>query len=150
MALELTVHVLAAVIWVGGMFFAYVALRPASNGLETSARLELWRKTLATFFPWIWLSAAVLLISGFYMLFKLYLSFAGAPMHVHLMLGLGILMMLLFAHVFFAPYRRLGRALAEGELEDAARRLRQIRLMLAINLVFGFIVIIAATGGAYF
>ena len=32
--LAITLHLLAAVIWVGGMFFAYIAMRPAAQFLD--------------------------------------------------------------------------------------------------------------------
>jgi putative copper export protein len=40
--LALAFHILGAVIWVGGMFAAYVCLRPAAGSLEASHRLQLW------------------------------------------------------------------------------------------------------------
>ena len=33
MAIAIPLHLLAAVIWVGGMFFAYMALRPVAASL---------------------------------------------------------------------------------------------------------------------
>ena len=39
--LALIVHSLAAVVWVGGMFFALLALRPATGPLEPGPRLAL-------------------------------------------------------------------------------------------------------------
>jgi len=38
------------------------------------------------------------------------ISLPKVPTHITIMMGLGILMMLIFAHVFFAPYNRLKRA----------------------------------------
>lgn len=38
-----TLHVLSALVWVGGMFFAWMVLRPAAmKALEGPARLKLW------------------------------------------------------------------------------------------------------------
>jgi len=46
MAYAVTLHILGAVIWVGGMFFAYMALRPAIvETLEPPFRLKLWVNT---------------------------------------------------------------------------------------------------------
>ena len=40
----LMLHLSSAIVWVGGMFFAYVCLRPAAiELLEPPARLRLWR-----------------------------------------------------------------------------------------------------------
>ena len=53
MAYLLTIHVLSAVVWVGGMFFALLVLRPAVGPLEPAVRLALWRRVFARFFrPW--------------------------------------------------------------------------------------------------
>lgn len=51
MVLALVLHSLAAAVWVGGMFFAYMALRPAAGALEPPQRLTLWRGTFDRFFP---------------------------------------------------------------------------------------------------
>jgi Predicted integral membrane protein len=41
--LAFSLHVLSATIWVGGMFFAYVILRPvAATQFEPAQRLTLW------------------------------------------------------------------------------------------------------------
>ncbi len=65
-SLALTFHILGAVVWVGGMFAAYVCLRPAAGALETPQRLALWRRFFAKFFPWVWVSVLLLLLSGYY------------------------------------------------------------------------------------
>ena len=58
-------------------------------------------------------------------------------------------MILLFLHLFFAPYRRMKEALAENNLEEAKRRLDQIRGIIAINLTLGILVGIIASAGRY-
>lgn len=149
MGIAITLHVLSVVIWVGGMFFAYLALRPAIAGHEALARARIWVEVFRRFFPWVWACVAVLLASGFYMILVNLGGFAQAPMFVHLMLGLGIVMMLLFAHVFFAPYRRLQRALADGNEEEAKKSMNQIRRLIAVNLTLGVIVIVVAMTGTF-
>ena len=52
MPLLIALHLLAAVIWVGGMFFAYMVLRPSAGLLEPAARLPLWQRVFGHFFPW--------------------------------------------------------------------------------------------------
>ena len=69
MFLLLALHTLAAVLWVGGMFFALVVLRPAADGLDGPERLRLWRRVFARFFPWVWVAVATLLVTGYIMLF---------------------------------------------------------------------------------
>jgi uncharacterized membrane protein len=142
-------HVLAAVVWVGGMFFAYMALRPAAGPLETAARLALWQRVFGRFFPWVWLSIAVLLVSGYTMLFVRFGGFAGAGAHIHVMQLTGILMMLLFFHLFFVPWRRFSRAVDAGALAEAAAALNQIRRIVAINLVLGLLTVTVGASGRF-
>lgn len=150
MSIAISLHLLAAVVWVGGMFFAYMALRPvAASLLEPPLRLPLWRDVFGKFFPWVWVSVVVLLVSGYWMAFKLFSGFATFPLYVNIMHGLGILMVLLFMHVFFAPYRRMQQAIAAGDLPTAGAKLAQIRMIIGINLSIGLIVIAVASGGRY-
>jgi uncharacterized membrane protein len=64
-AFALAVHLLGAVVWVGGMFAIYVCLRPALGTLEPPQRLRLMRITFQKFFPWVWLAILLLLASGY-------------------------------------------------------------------------------------
>ena len=114
MIILIALHILAAVVWVGGMFFAYMVLRPAAGPLEAAARLSLWQRVFGRFFPWVWASIAVLLISGYTMLFVHFGGFAGAGPRIHVMQLTGIAMMLLFLHLYFAPWRRFSRAVEAG------------------------------------
>jgi uncharacterized membrane protein len=150
MSLAIALHMLAAAIWVGGMFFAYMALRPvAASQFEPPQRLPLWRDVFGKFFPWVWVSVIVLLASGYWMAFKLFGGFATFPLYVNIMQGLGILMILLYMHVFFAPYRRMKQAIAAGDLPVAGAKLAQIRMIIGINLILGLSVIAVASGGRY-
>jgi uncharacterized membrane protein len=141
------VHVLGVVIWVGGMFFAYVALRPvAASLLEPPQRLPLWRQTFRRFFFWVWLSVAAILASGLWMI-ALFGGFGAVGAHVHAMFGLGVVMMLIFAHVYFAPYRRLTRLVGERDWKAAGAALAQIRKLVAVNLTLGLITVAVGTAG---
>ena len=92
------VHVLSAVVWVGGMFFALLVLRPASGPLDPPVRLALWRRVFGGFFPWVFAAIVLLLVSGF----ALFLGGYAAGPHVHVMMAIGIVMMLIFFHLYFA------------------------------------------------
>ena len=149
MILGLMVHILGAVVWVGGMFFAYVVLRPYAGTLEAPARLALWRGVFQKFFPWVWASILALLVSGYGMLFLALGGFAGAGVHVHIMNLVGLIMVALFGHLYFAPWKRMQRALDAGEPAEAARRLGQIRMVVAINLALGLITCVIGASGRY-
>lgn len=147
----IALHLLAAVVWVGGMFFAHQALRPAAASvLEPPQRLPLWIHTFKRFFPWVWLAIALLIVTGYTMVFQVFGGMAGVGLHVHIMQGLGWLMILLYMHVFFVPFKRMQRAVATGDFPAAAAQLAQIRRFVGINLSLGLIVIAIASGGRYF
>ena len=146
MNVALFFHVISVVVWVGGMFFAYMALRPvAASVLQPAERLTLWQGVFGRFFPWVWVSVLLILASGLWMF--MLLGAGNAPVYVHAMFGLGILMMLIFAHVFFAPYRRLKRAVAEQDWKSGGAALTQIRKLIGLNLVLGVITIAVAMLG---
>jgi uncharacterized membrane protein len=147
MSIAIALHFLAAVIWVGGMFFAYMAQRPAAGELELGERLALWSRTFARFFPWVWVCVLTLLATGYWMIFAFFGGMKHVGLHVHLMQGLGILMMLIFFHVFFAPYRRLNKALVRGDLELGNKNLATIRKLIATNMSLGLIVVVVASAG---
>lgn len=151
MSIALPLHVLAVLIWVGGMFFAHVALRPAAGEtLEPPERLRLWKMTFARFFPWVWAAIIIILITGYWMLLVPFGGFANAPIFVHAMNGLGLLMMAIFMHVFFAPYKRLSRAVDAEDWQTAGKQLAQIRILVGINLVVGLFTVAIATAGKFF
>jgi len=151
MGVALLLHLLSAVIWVGGMFFAHQVLRPVAAGqLEPPQRLTLWVGVFGRFFPWVFAAIAVLLASGFWMVLAFYGGFDTVGWHVYAMLGLGVLMILIFLHVFFAPYRRLRRAVAATDWPAGGKSLAQIRLLVGVNLVLGLLVSAIASGGRYF
>jgi uncharacterized membrane protein len=145
----LALHLLAAIFWVGGMAFAYWVLRPAAGPLEPPMRLPLWRRVFGIFLPWVGVSIAVLLITGYTMMLFYFGGFAAAPFYVNLMQGLGWLMVLLYLHLFFAPWKRFHAALEAGKLPDAAAALNQIRQIVAINLALGIAVVIVGGTGRY-
>lgn len=150
MSVAITLHLLSSVVWVGGMFFAYVCLRPvAASSLEAPARLQLWAGVFGSFFPWVWASVVLLLATGYWMLFAGFGGFAAVGVHVHLMQAIGILMMLLFGHVFFAPYRRLRAAVSQQDWAAGGAALGQIRKLVAANLILGVIVVAVGSGGRY-
>lgn len=147
-ALANVLHVLAIVIWVGGMFFAYQILRPvAGKQLEGPARLKLWEAVLGRFFTWVWAAVAIVLVTGLYMIFGVLGGMGDAHPSVHTMLALGLIMMAIFAHVVFAPYRRMRQAIAASDTEAGLRRLSQIRVLVGINTLIGLITIVVAAGG---
>jgi len=144
------VHVLFAVIWVGGMFFAWMILRPAAaQVLEGPERLMLWRPVLSRFFVWVWKSVVLITLSGYWMGFTLYGRMADWPTHVHVMHGLSWIMVGLFLLVFFLPFRKLRQAVDTQDWAAGAAALATIRKLVAANLALGLVVVISASGGRF-
>ena len=148
-SLSLILHVLSAVVWVGGMFFAHQVLRPAAASLEPGPRLTLWSRVLGRFFAWVFAAIILLLLTGYALVFGFFAGVRGVGLHVHLMQGIGIVMMLLFLHLYFAPWRRFRAAVARQNWAEGGLHLGQIRTIVTINLVLGIIVVAIASGGRY-
>jgi len=147
--LALVLHSLSAVVWVGGMFFALLVLRPATAPLDPGPRLDLWSRVLERFFLWVMVAIGLLLASGYAMIFGVYGGFSGIGLHIHLMQGVGIIMMLLFFHLYFAPWRRFQAAVRRQDFPAAARQLNQIRAIVATNLVLGLVTVAVGSSGRY-
>ena len=145
----LILHVLSAVAWVGGMFFALLMLRPALGPLDLVVRLALWERVFSRFFPWVFAAILLLLASGYAMVFGVFAGFRGIGLHVHIMQATGIIMMLAFFHIYYAPWRRFRAALARDDRAEAARQLDQIRWIVTINLVLGLVTVAVGSSGRY-
>lgn len=148
-ALALTPHILGAVVWVGGMFAAYVCLRPAAGALEPPQRLRLWRSFFAKFFPWVWVSVLLLLGSGYWMLLTTFGGFKGAPLYINLMQGIGWLMVALFVWLFHGPWLKFKRAVDAQDWPAAGGYLSRIRQIIIINLPLGLSVVVIGGTGRY-
>jgi uncharacterized membrane protein len=148
-SVSLILHTLSAVVWVGGMFFAHQVLRPATGTLEAGPRLVLWSRVLGRFFAWVFAAIVLLLASGYAMVFAVFGGFSKVGLHVQLMQGIGILMMLLFFHLYFAPWRRFHAAVAREDWAEGGRQLGQIRTIVTINLALGIIVVAIGSSGRY-
>lgn len=135
-------HLAAAIFWVGGMAFVVLALRPAAHAvLQPPQRLPLMVQVLRRFFPVVIASIAVLLATGVPLMLQV--PGAQAPRGWHAMAGLGILMVLVFGHIFFAPWRRAQRAVAAQDWPEGGRRMNQIALLVKVNLGLGWLAIAA-------
>ena len=139
--LALLLHLSAAIIWLGGMVFAHFCLRPSVAMLEPPQRLSLMAATLTRFFAIVIPAIVVLLATGGY----LYTGREGlaAPIGVHLMVGIGIAMCLIFGHLFFGPFRRMKAAVAAATWPTAATQLGKVRVLVLTNMILGFAAVIA-------
>ena len=141
MTLFKLIHLLAVLIWVGGMFFAHLVLRPAAvETLEPPQRLKLLDAVFRRFFNWVWGAAGAILVTGFYLIY-LDGGIAHAARHVHIMLASGLAMMAIFGYVFFACYVPFSLHVAKQRWKEAGEILGRIRKLVALNLVLGLLTV---------
>jgi uncharacterized membrane protein len=139
-------HIAGVLVWVGGMFFAWMCLRPvAAQQLEPPARLRLWAAVFARFFPWVWVAVAAILASGLWTLLQV--GMRQAPLYWHLMLTLGLVMSGIFVYVVAVPYARLRAAVAAQNWPAGGQALGRIRQLVGLNLLLGFATVAVATLG---
>jgi len=142
--LLLFLHVISVVVWVGGMFLAYVAVRPAAvEVLDPPQRLKLWAGIFRRFFPWV--KAAVILILGTG--FTLIHTMGRAPAYVVIMMMIGLIMTAIFIWIYRGPWGRLQGAVAAGDWPAGGAALAEIRRLIGVNLALGLINIAVALLG---
>jgi uncharacterized membrane protein len=137
----LAVHVLCAVLWVGGMFFAYVVLRPSLSVLEPMQRIALHTQVFRRFFLIVWHAMPLILISGFSVLYGFYGGPANVPWNINVMMLLGLIMSAVFLLIFFGPYARFRRT---TDRATTAASLERIRKLIGVNLILGLATIVIA------
>ncbi|WP_223550311.1 CopD family protein [Pseudomonas sp. A-B-19] len=140
-----SLHVLAALVWVGGMFFAWMVLRPAAiTALEGPARLKLWVEVFQGFFRWVWVAVVLLPVSGVGMLNLHFTGFENAPRYVQVMMGLYVVMTALFIRIQALMLPELRTAVAGQDWPAGAAILGRIRRLVGINLLVGLAVVAIA------
>lgn len=150
-ALLYSLHVLAAVIWIGGMFFAWMVLRPAAvSELQAPERLKLWSEVLRRFFKWVWITVLVLPISGIGMWHMRFEGLAAAPRYVHIMAGLFLVMLALFLRIQLLQLPELKRAVSTQSWPEGGAALGKIRQLVGINLLIGLLVVALASARPLF
>jgi uncharacterized membrane protein len=148
--IALGLHGVAATLWIGGIFFAFVALRPAAEEvLEPQHKLILWRATYRNFFRFVWVFVVVLLVTGYYGLFSRFGGFAGSPLYLHLMHTIGLIMVGIFCYLYFALYKPFYRLTDGNDITSAPFFLKKIRFLMASNLVLGIAITVIGISGPF-
>lgn len=145
-----TLHVLAIIVWIGGMAFAHLFLRPAVAQLEPPVRLRLMHDVLGRFFRAVLVASLLTLASGIWMLgrvAKQAVQSGGSfqmPLSWTIMATLGIVMVAIFMHIRFALYKKLDRAVVGQDWSAGGAALAKVRTWVAINLGIGVVVLLVA------
>lgn len=137
-------HVLAAVVWVGGMFFAYLVLRPSLGVLEPNQRMLVHTQVFRRFFRVVWHAMPLSIVTGFAMIFVSFGGMAYVSPRVNIMMGLGLLMSAIFAFIYFGPYKRFQRTTDKAAMVTS---LDTVRKLIGVNLLIGLAtIVLGATG----
>ena len=147
LALLKAVHVLAVVVWVGGMAFAHFFLRPSLAVLEPAQRVRLMHAVLGRFFAAVLWAVGLVLASGLWLIGRVARMTvqSGAhftwPLDWVVMTVVGVLMIGIFGHIRFVLYRRLDRAVGAGDMPAGGVALAAIRQWVGVNLALGLALI---------
>jgi len=148
-SLLLLLHLAGVIVWIGGMFFAHFCLRPvAAEQLPPPQRLPLLAEVLGRFFLAVAVSIVAILVSGFVIMGAT--GFGQAPIHWHVMSGIGLVMVAIFGVIYFLLYPRLKAGVAVQDWPAAGAAMNRIRPLVATNLLLGALTIAVATLGVHF
>jgi uncharacterized membrane protein len=135
-------HLSGAIVWLGGMAFMLWALRPVATAqLQPPARLPLLAGVLTRFFSVAWISVGLLALTGAAMLGSV--GMKNAPVGWHLMMGIGLLMFAIFGHLYFGPFSRMKKAVAQADWPQAGQQIARIHPLVVLNFALGWLAIAA-------
>jgi uncharacterized membrane protein len=143
-------HLISAIVWMGGMTFMLFALRPTITAqMQPQPRALLMREVWQRFFAMVAVAVLLLFATGTHLYtaaFKAAKAAGGVgsvPLGWNLMLVIGLVMFLIFGHIYFAGFRKFKRAVAAGEWPVAAKAAGLIHKMVVANFVLGWLAIAA-------
>ncbi|MBF0213905.1 MAG: CopD family protein [Magnetococcales bacterium] len=149
MAIALLLHLMAATLWVGGMFFALLILRPAALPLDIPNRVGLWTRVLERFMVVVWAAVITLPVTGYWMIFEGFGGMQGISRHIRIMEGVGWCMIALFLLLYFRSYRPMRRMAQQLLIPETGLYIERIRKIVLVNLILGLITFAAAGAGRY-
>ena len=143
-------HLIAGIVWMGGMTFMLFALRPAAAaGLAVQPRMMLISLVLQRFYAGVLVAIVVLFATGTHLYTatfraaRMATGVGSVPLGWNIMLVLGITMMLVFGHIFFAGFKKYKRAVAAADWPLAAKAAGLIHTMTLLNFALGWLAIVA-------
>ncbi|HEY2561996.1 MAG TPA: hypothetical protein VGI48_20000 [Caldimonas sp.] len=147
-------HLLAVIVWVGGMAFTLFCLRPAARVLEPPARVTLMHAAMRRFLAVVAIAIAVIFVCGVAMIALAWSASTHAglrfnmPLDWYTMIGVFFLMLAVFIHLRSVLFRHLDAAVREQRWADGGAVLGVIRWELSLNLVLGtMITVFVRLGG---
>ncbi|RMA93161.1 hypothetical protein [Hydrogenothermus marinus] len=94
-------HIIAVLIWIGGMFYTLFILKPTLSILEDK-KAKFMEKIMDKFFPFVWVSIILLFITGgvkakYFIHYPLF----------NLKLFIYFIMIIVFSYIYFGLYKKL-------------------------------------------
>jgi uncharacterized membrane protein len=143
-------HLISGIVWLGGMTFMLFALRPAAlASLEAQPRAILMGEVFKRFYILVLLAIVALFTTGTHLYTatfraaKLATGQGSVPLGWNIMLVLGLAMMLIFGHIYFAGFKKYKRAVAAKEWPLAAKAASLMHTMTLVNFTLGWLAIVA-------
>lgn len=138
-------HLLAVIVWIGGMFFAHFCLRPvAATQLPPPQRLPLLAAVLGRFFKFVGFALLLLWGSG---LARFAQVGAAIPWNWLAMAALALAMTLIFGIIVLRFYKKMCVALESQDFPTAGQAMNAMRELVFANLVLGLITVALAILG---
>lgn len=139
-------HLLAVIVWIGGMFFAHVCLRPvAAAQLQPPQRLPLLAAILGRFFVMVGWALVLLWGSG---IVRFAQVGAAIPANWLAMAGIAAAMTVILALIVFGYHRPMVAAVAANDWPRAGSAMNTIRVLVLTNLALGILTVAIAVLGA--
>ena len=143
-------HLIAGIVWMGGMTFMLFALRPAVIlTLEAQPRAMLMGAVWKRFYALVLVAIVGLFATGTHLYTatfraaRLASGEGGVPLGWNIMLVLGITMILIFGHIYFAGFKKYKRAVSAAQWPLAAKAAGLMHTMTLVNFTLGWLAIIA-------
>lgn len=135
-----SIHLLAAILWVGGIFLVYKVFRPVALTLAPPLRLQMFNSVFSRFFPWVWVFIVLIVVSGYVDWLVRFGGFEYAPLYMKLMHLIGWVMIALFAWLYFKLYKSFKQLVADEAYAEAGSLLHnKMRPIIIVNLVLGLL-----------
>jgi uncharacterized membrane protein len=148
--LVLAIHILAVIIWLGGLFFLAIVLGPSARALDAAAAPSFWHLTLTRSLAWGWLSLVVIVGTGVAMVFLVFGGYGYLPNIHRVNMAIGIPAIALYGYTSLMPWHQFGRAVRSGDGGVAAKKLHQVRTLLATILVLALSAAFVSALGRYY
>jgi uncharacterized membrane protein len=147
--LAFPIHVVAIIVWLGGLFLLAVVLGPTTGAMDPAARAALWHRLLSRFFAWGSTSLAVIVATGIAIVQLRFGGFSNMPAIHRWNMIVGLPAIGLFAYARLGPWRACRRAIADRDWTSAEHNMSRIRALFGIVLALGLVASVASAAGRF-